>query len=103
MAEIKAQAFEEKMEELRQKVILKMVEEEEIELEQITPEMIEQRMPKESKTAKSSTECLVFADIECILDSTDRFIPILICFTREDTTTIHHHWGRIVSIFFLKQ
>ena len=101
MAEIKAQAYEEKMEELRQRVIEKMVDEEEIQIDEITPEMIEQRMPEEPKPTKSSTDCLVFADIECILDSSDTFIPILICFSREDASTIHHHWGTNCVDLFL--
>jgi len=102
MAEVKAQAYEEKMNEIREKVILKMMEEEEIELEHITFEMVEQRMPEEIKPSTKSLDCLVFADIECILDSTNTFIPILICYAREDNKTIHHHWGTNCVIYFLK-
>lgn len=35
----------------------------------------------------------MFADIECILDSNNTFIPILICYTRGQNKTIFYHWG----------
>ena len=37
--------------------------------------------------------CLVCADIQCILDSTNTFIPILICYTRGYSQTIFYHCG----------
>ena len=35
----------------------------------------------------------MYPDIECILDSTNTFIPILICYTRGYSNTIFHYWG----------
>ena len=36
---------------------------------------------------------LVCAGIECILESTNTFIPILICYTRGYSKKFFHHWG----------
>ena len=97
MTEIKAQRYKEKLNDLREKVMLKMIEEEGMELDDITLEMVEERMPQQTEDTRESkkifAEDLVFADIECILDSTDTFIPILICYTRGYYKTIYHHWG----------
>jgi len=101
MGEIKTQTHKEKMEEICEQIIEKMMDKEGFKLEEITPAMIEERMPKEPKPTAESMDCLVFADIECILDSSDTFIPILICFSREDSSTIHHHWGTNCVDLFL--
>ena len=100
MAEIKTQRYEERLNDLREKVMLKMMEEEGFELDDITLEMVEDRMAKQqdkpqqtSKSKKIFAEVLVCADIECILDSTNTFIPILICYTRGYSKTIFHHRG----------
>ena len=45
MTEIKAQRYEEKLNDLRGKVMLKMIEEEGMELDDITLETVEERMP----------------------------------------------------------
>ena len=37
-------------------------------------------------------------DIECILDSSNTFIPILICYTKEDSDKIFDPWGTHCSI-----
>ena len=34
---------------------------------------------------------IIFADVECQLDETNTFVPILICFVREDDDPIYHH------------
>ena len=31
--------------------------------------------------------------MECLLDSSNTFVPILICYARHDDDTIYHHWG----------
>ena len=62
--------------------------------------MVDERMaelqgkqPQTSESKKIFADGLVCADIECILDSTNTFIPILICYTRGHNKTICHHWG----------
>lgn len=106
MTEIKAKRYEEKLIDLREKVMLKMIEEEGMELVDITLEMVEERMPQQTEDTKKSkkifAEGLVFADIECILDSTDSFIPILICYTRGYNKKIYHHWGANCVDLFLE-
>ena len=100
MAEIKTQRYEEKLNDLREKVMLKMMEEEGFELDDITLEMVEDRITKQqgnpqqrSESKKIFADGLVYADIECILDSKNTFIPILICYTRGFGKTIFHHWA----------
>ena len=89
MTEIKAQRCKEKLNDLREKVMLKMMEGEGFELDDITLEMVEDCMAKQQDKPQQTSESkkifaggLVFADIECILYSTNTFIPILICYTR---------------------
>ena len=103
MADIKAQAYEERLNTLREKVIDQLLDEE-IEPDDITFDMVEQRMPKQTELLKGPKKIyaddLVFADIECITDSTKTFIPVLICYTRGYSKTIYHHWGtNCVSLF----
>ena len=62
--------------------------------------MINERLSKERATNKIQTKNLIFADIECLIDDSNTFIPILICFTKGHLKTIHHHWGtNCVSLF----
>ncbi|CAH3028681.1 unnamed protein product [Porites evermanni] len=100
MTEIKAQHYEEMLNDLREKVMLKMMEEEGFELDDITLEFVEDRMAKQqdkpqqtSGSKKIFAGGLVCADIECILDSASTFIPILISYSRGYSKTIFHHWG----------
>ena len=100
MTEIKAQRYEEKLNDLREKVMFNIMEEEGFELDDITLEMVEDRMAKQQDKPQQIGESkkifagrLVFADIECILDSTNTVIPILICYTRGYSKNIFHHWG----------
>ena len=109
MAEIKAEAYEERLNDLREKGILKMIEDEGLELDDITLDMVEQCMPKEDNPQQASEskmifgDGLVFADIECICrDSTNTFIPILICYTRGYSKKIFHHWGTHCLDLFLE-
>ena len=110
MAEIKTQRFEEKLNDLREKVMLKMMEEEGFELDDITLEMVEDRITKQqgnpqqrSESKKIFADGLVYADIECILDSKNTFIPILICYTRGFGKTIFHHWATNCVDLFIQR
>lgn len=110
MAEIKAQRYEEKLNDLREKVMWKMMEEEGFELDDITLEMVEDRMARQQDKPQQTSESkkifaggLVCADIECILDSTNTFIPILICYTRGYSKNIFHHWGTNCEDLFIKR
>ena len=74
MTEIKAQRYEERLNDLREKVMLKMMEEEGFELDDITIELLEDRMAKQQDKPQQTSESkkifaggLVCADIECIL------------------------------------
>ena len=109
MAEIKTQRYEEKLNDLREKVMLKMMEEEGFEPDDITLEMVEDRLHQEQNKPQQTSESkkifadgLVCADIECILDSTNTFIPILICYTRGYSKKIFHHWGTNCADLFIE-
>lgn len=101
MTEIKAQRYEERLNDLHEKVqMLKMMEEEGFELDDITLELVEDRMAKQQDKRQQTSEWkkifaggLVCADIECILHSTNTFTPILICYSRGYSKAIFHHWG----------
>ena len=110
MAEIKTQHYKEKLNDLREKVMLKMMEEEGFEVYDITLEMVEDRITKQqgnpqqtSESKKIFADGLVCADIECILDSRNTLIPILICYTRGYGKKIFHHWEPIVWICLFKR
>ena len=47
----------------------------------------------EEEEVKVDASSLVFADIECMLDNTNTFSPILICYTRGYDKKMYHHWG----------
>lgn len=70
--------------------------------EEITPEMVNARLPHEQTTEIIHVDDLIFADIECLLDSTNTFIPILICYTRGREETIYHHRGTDCISHFLE-
>ena len=68
--------------------------------EEITLDIVNERLPKEKQIKKIHADDLIFADIECLIDSSNTFIPILICFTKGRDKTIYHHWGtNCVSLF----
>lgn len=54
---------------------------------------LQYKQPQTSEWKKIFADRLVCAVIECILDRTNTFIPILICYTRGHCKTIFHHWG----------
>lgn len=54
---------------------------------------LQYKQPQTSEWKKIFADGLVCAVIECILDRTNTFIPILICYTRGHCKTIFHHWG----------
>ena len=100
MTEIKAQRYEERLNDLREKVQMLKMMEEGFELDDITLELVEDRMAKQQDKQQQTSESKkifaggrVCADIECILDSTNTFTPILICYSRGYSKAIFHHWG----------
>ena len=99
MVEIMAQHDEERLNDLRAEVMEQMMDEG-VSLDDMTLDMVDERMaklqdkqPQTSESKKIFGDGLVCADIECIVDSTNTFIPILICYTRGHNKTIFHHWG----------
>ena len=100
MTEIKAQRYEERLNDFREKVMLKMMKEEGFEIEDITLELVEDHMAKQQDKPQQTSESktifaggLVCADIECIFDSTNTFIPIVVFYSRGYSKTMFHHWG----------
>ena len=87
MEEIKRRRNEEALNDLRERVMLQLVQEG-MELDEITLDMVEERVnatqEKQAQGVSAPEQVMVFADVECILDSTNMFVPILICFARED-------------------
>ena len=71
--------------------------EEGVEIDDITWDMMEERVnaTQENQTQNVSDQgkVMVFADVECILDRTNTFVPMLICYAGEDDDTIFHHWS----------
>lgn len=89
-------------EDLREQIMAELLEEG-VPSEEITPEMVNERLPEETPPLAINAEDLIFADIECLLDSTDTFIPILICYTRGREEIIYHHWGTNCISQFLEE
>ena len=90
-----------KLRDLQEKVIDELLDEE-VPPNEITLEMVNERLPQstETFTKKIFADDLIFADIECLIDSSKTFIPILIWYTRGHGKTIYHHWGtNCVSLF----
>ena len=90
-----------KLRDLQERVIDQLLEEE-VPPNEITLEMVNERWPQstETSTKKIFADDLIFADIECLIDNTKTFIPLLICYTRGHGKTIYHHWGtNCVSLF----
>ena len=84
MVEIKAQRNEERVNDLRVEVMEQMMDEG-VSFDYMTLDMVDKRMaklqdkrPQTNESKKIFADGLVCADIECILDSTNTFIPILI-------------------------
>ena len=90
-----------KLRDLQERVIDQLLEEE-VSPNEITLEMVNERWPQstETSTNKIFADDLIFADIECLIDNTKTFIPLLIRYTRGHGKTIYHHWGtNCVSLF----
>ena len=79
-----------------------------LEVEEITDDMITDKInemePKMQPCLadRELLEFMVFADVECQLDETNTFVPIVICFVREDDDPIYHHWGKNCIQEFIK-
>ena len=54
---------------------------------------IVQQKQEDFESQQDPGQVMVFADVECLLDSTNTFVPILICYARDDDDIIFHHWG----------
>lgn len=68
--------------------------------DQITPEMIEAHLPSPPTL---DADRIVFADIECVLDDSNTFVPTLICYTLGRSEQVFHHWGpKCISEFLQK-
>ena len=76
MEEIKRRRNEEALNDLRERVMLQLVQEG-MELDEITLDMVEERVnatqEKQVQGVSAPEQVMVFADVECILDSTNRF------------------------------
>ena len=48
---------------------------------------------KQAQGVSAPGRVMVLTDVECILDRTNTFAPMLIRYAREDDDTIFHHWG----------
>ena len=83
-----------KLTDLQEKVIDELLDEG-MTPDDITLEMVSERMPQRTELLKGPKKIfadnLVFADIECIIDSNKTFIPVLICYARGYSKTIYHH------------
>ena len=91
MEEVKRRRNEEVLSDLRERVMLKLVEEG-MEIDEITWDMMEERVnaTQENQTQDVSDQgkVMVLADVECILNRSNTFVPMLICYAREDDDTI---------------
>ena len=84
-------------------LILQRLEVEEVTDDMITDEINEMEAKMEQcLTDRELLEFMVFADVECQLDETNTFVPIVICFVREDDDPIYHHWGKNCIQEFIK-
>lgn len=108
MTQLKAQGNDDSLNALREEVIDQLLDEG-LTDDEITLKMVDERFTKlqnkeqkEEKESHISADDLMFADIECILNSSNPFIPILICYTKGDSDKIFHHWGRNCVQLFIK-
>ena len=98
MEEIMRRRDEQRMENLRERVMKQLVDKG-VELDAITTEMIDeqvnilQQKQEDFESQQDPGQVMVFADVECLLDSSNTFVPILICYARDDDDIIFHHWG----------
>ena len=79
-----------------------------LEVEEITDDMITDKINEmEAKMQQCLADrelkkFIIFADVECQLDETNTFVPIFICFVREDDDPIYHHRGKNCIKEFIK-
>ena len=98
LTELKAQRNEDRLTDLGEELIEQLVDKG-VADDEITLNMVDERMTQlqnkqqESQDSHISACDLIFTDVECILDSSNTFIPILICYTQGDDERIFHHWG----------
>ena len=98
LTELKAQLNKDRLTDLREEVIEQLVDKG-VADDEITLNMVDERMTQlqnkqqESQDSHISASDLIFTDVECILDSSNTFIPILICYTQGHDERIFHHWG----------
>ena len=98
MAEIKARREEDRLNDLREEVMEQLMDEG-VDIDAMILDMVNESMSKlqdsqqVGHSLKISTNGLVFTHLECILHSTNTFIPIMICYALRDNDTIFHHWG----------
>lgn len=98
MEEIMRQREEQRMEDLRERVMKQLVDKG-VELDAITTEMIDeqvnrlQQKQEDFESQQDPGQVMVFADVECLLDSTNTFVPILISYAIDNEDIIFHYWG----------
>ena len=83
---------------LKEKIVSEMIQEG-FSASDITIQAVNERLPEKVKVINPKN--LIFADIECLLDETNTFIPILICYTKGAKGKILHHWGTNCVALFL--
>ena len=98
MTEIIRRREQERLEDLCERAI-QQLQERGIALGTFTNAMIDSGVRRNQKQGEDLTsqqvtsKVMIFTDVECLLDSTNTFVPILICYARDDDDTIYHHWG----------
>ena len=95
LTELRAQLNEDRLTDLREEVIEQLLDEG-VADDELTLNMADERMTQlqnKQQESQDSASDLIFADVECILDSSNTFIPILICYTQGHDERIFHHWG----------
>ena len=89
MAEIIRGGEQQRLEDLCERAI-QQLQERSIALGTITNDMIDSEVRRNQKQEEDLTsqqvtrKVMIFADVECLLDSTNTFVPILICYARDD-------------------
>ena len=77
----------------RQDIAIETLLKEGVSPAEITPELINEHLPPPEPPMTLNADHLIFADIECVLDDTNTFVPILICYTIGRDEHVFDHWG----------
>lgn len=77
----------------RQDIAIAKLMKEGVSEDEITPEITQAHLPPPEPPMVLETDNLIFADIECVLDDTNTFTPILICYTIGRDYHVFEHWG----------